>query len=186
MKPIVLVDMDGPLAAFDVLFFERCAENGWTLDCTVDQQRHRFATDHIPDLHERSAARHMVDSTRWFLDLPVTPGAQEGLARLAAHADVWVCTKPLEANATCRDDKATWLARHFGEEWTRKMIVAPDKSMVRGHVLLDDAPHPTWFEQAPWRPMIFPMPWNGEGSKWATLPRWGWQDDPEVLIKANS
>lgn len=183
MQPIVLVDMDGPLADFDAEFFAACERNGWAMDCTIEQQRHRFATDHIPDKAHRAAARAHVDSTDWFRHLPVTRGAIEGMAVLAEHADVWICSKPLEANATCRDDKAWWLAKHFGDEWARRLILAPDKSLVYGDLLLDDAPNPDWYLRCTWRPVIFPTPWNGAGSKWDDIDaRWTWGDPIDVLL----
>lgn len=180
--PVVLVDMDGPLADFDALFFERCAENRWPMDCTLADQRHRFATDHIPNKIHRAAAREMVNTPEWFADLPVTGGAQEGLQHLAEHAEVWICTNPLEANPSCRDEKAAWLVKHFSSEWERRLIITPDKSMVRGDVLLDDAPYLDWFERALWRTVIFPTPWNGAGSKWEGHDRWSWCDPVAWLL----
>lgn len=180
--PVVLVDMDGPLADFDRLFFERCEAAGFVLDATLETQRHRFATDHIPDATHRLWARMMVNAAGWFADLPVTPGAVEGLNLLAERADVWICSKPLEVNPTCRDDKAKWLLRHFGMEWERRMILSPDKSMVRGDILLDDAPAPAWFDKASWVPVIYPTSWNGAGSKWDGLPRWSWINRVEHLL----
>lgn len=182
----MLVDMDGPLADFDRLFFARCAENGWEMDCTLETQTARFATDHIPDRKLRRMARAMIDEAGWFADLPVTPGSVEGLHGLAEHAEVWVCTKPLEANPTCRDDKGRWLARHFGKAWERRLVITPDKSLVAGAVLLDDAPFPEWFDRATWEPVIYPTSWNGAGSKWDGLPRWGWVDDPAALLELAS
>ncbi len=178
----VLVDMDGPLADFDTLFFERCVQNGYTLDCDITEQRHRFATDHIPDRRERELARQMVNTSGWFKDLPVTPGAQEGLELLDEFCDVWICTKPLEVNPTCRDDKAHWLGLNFGGRWVRRLIITPDKSLVQGDILLDDAPHITWLDKADWKPVIFPTPWNGEGSDWAGHARWYWSDPIENLL----
>ena len=187
-KPVILMDMDGPLADFDRKFFEACELNGWHIDCTLEEQRHRFATDHIPDEEHRRLARNHVDTTRWFLDLPVVPGAIEGMAYLEEHADVWIVTKPLEVNATCRDDKATWLAGNFGEQWVRKLIITPDKSMVRGHILVDDAPNPDWYPRAEWEPVIYSTSWNGDGSKWANTEdylyfRFTWDLGAERLIE---
>lgn len=182
-KPVVLVDMDGPLADFDRRFYDLCSERGWPMHSTFETQCHRFATDCMTEKAHAKAARAEVDSSRWFLDLPVVDGAVDGLHKLAEVADVWICTKPLEANATCRDDKAAWLGRHFGERWLPRLILAPDKSMVRGHVLLDDAPKPAWFPLAAWRPVIFPTAWNGSGSEWEGLPRWSWVEDPEALLE---
>jgi 5'-nucleotidase len=125
----------------------------------------------------------MVDtSTRWFYDLPVVEGAVEGMKRLAEAADVWVCTKPLEANHYCRDGKAWWVHRHLGPEWESRLIIAPDKSMVRGDILLDDAINLDWLPRASWQPVVFPAPFNGDGSDWSCLPRWTWGDPIEHLL----
>lgn len=182
MKPIVLLDLDGPIADFDARFFRRCADEGWPMDCAPAGQRHRFATDHVIDKEHQRLARAMVNTPGWFADLPVVDGALDGLRELAGVADCWLASKPLEANPTCRDDKAAWVARELGDEWVRRLIITPDKSMVCGSVLLDDAPYLDWLPVASWRAVIFPMPWNGPDSKWGHLPRWGWGDPVGDLL----
>lgn len=183
MKPTILVDQDGPLADFDAWFWQRCREHGWEFDCAEHEQTARFATDHMPNRKERQMARAMVDNDpHWFDDLPVTPGAVEGIKELARYGDVWICTKPLEANRHCRDGKASWVRRHLGTEWETRLILAPDKSLVRGSVLLDDAIKMEWLPRAEWRPVVFPKPFNGAGSEWEHLPRWTWGDDPKRLL----
>lgn len=182
-KPTLLVDQDGPLADFDAQFFSLCRDNGWAMDASLETQKHRFATDHILNDQERRAARTYVNQDpRWFHDLPVVEGAVDGLNELDKHFEVWLCTKPLEANKACRDGKADWVRRHLGEKWERRLIITPDKSLVHGVALLDDAPKPEWFARAPWRPIIFPTPWNRQGSKWAELPAWRWGDPVTDLI----
>lgn len=174
--PTLLLDLDGPLADFDAHFWERCHAEGWAFDIDhPSHQRHRYFTDHIPDRAHRRAARAMVDAPGWFRHLPVTPGAREGVtAFIDAGIDLWVCTKPLEVNPTCRDDKAAWLADHF-PELVDRLIIAPDKSMVHGDVLLDDAPKLEWFHRATWEPVIFDAPYNtlhvlcnGAALRWLT------------------
>lgn len=190
---IVLVDMDGPLADFDKEFYLTCAAGGYlmhggavNIDNRCDQ--HRFATDCIDLRAHREAARAIVDHTRWFMDLEPTAGAQEGLERLSEQAEVFVCSKPLEANRWCRDDKAAWLKKHFGKHWVSRLILAPDKSMVRGDILLDDAPKARWLSRAEWRPVIFPTAWNGVGSKFSSktglddFQRWSWGDGIDRLL----
>lgn len=173
----LLLDMDGPLADFDRHFWDRCIARGYTFDVGHHHhQRHRYFTEHLPIRGERKAARAMVDAPGWFADLPVTPGAIEGVAALlAAGLDVWVCTKPLEVNPTCLNDKQAWLAHHFPALHGR-LITAPDKSMIRGDVLIDDAPKPEWTARASWRPVIFDAPYNREGTPWEHLPRFRWAD----------
>lgn len=181
-RPIVLVDQDGPLAAFDRLAYARAAENGWHMDTPEHAQTARYSTDHVPDPEHRKALREMIDTTRWFRELPVVEGAVEGLHALAEIAEVWVCTKPLEVNPTCRDDKAAWLTEHFGKEWERRIIVTPDKSLVRGAVLLDDAPKPEWYDRAEWQPVAYATTWNGPGTPWGDLPRFTWDMGPDALL----
>lgn len=178
----ILLDQDGPLADFDYHFWRRCAEQGFTFDCDGPEfQQHRYFTDHIPNRRERAKARAMVDAPGWFAELPVTPGAQAGVEQiLDAGLDVWVCTKPLEANPSCLNDKHAWLVRHF-PALSDRLITAPDKSMVVGDVLLDDAPKPEWFERACWAPVIFEAPFNRD--QFEGLPRWSWCDPIEALLE---
>lgn len=181
-RPIVLLDMDGPLADFDGHFWRRCLDRGITFDIeSPDDQRHRYFTEHIPNRRERRWARDMVDQAGWFADLPVTRGAQDAVAELVERFDVWVCTKPLTVNPTCLNDKHAWLVDHF-PVLADRMITAPDKSMIHGTVLIDDAPKPEWFARASWRPVIFGAPFNGPSQmlEYLGLTRISW-DYPEAI-----
>lgn len=183
-RPTILVDQDGVLADFDSHFWERCLQRGYSFDCEPHEQRHRFATDHMTDKWERTHARFMVDHDEdWFADLPVIPGAVEGINALAEVADVWICTKPLEANTNCRDGKAQWVREHLGTEWEKRLIIAPDKSLIVGDILLDDAIKLEWLPRATWLPVVFPAPFNGAGSEWERLPRWDWSQPVEELLR---
>lgn len=180
MKPIILMDMDGPLADFDRAFWDLCEQMGFEMNCTRGQQSQRFATDHVVHFDDRRWIRRHIDTTDWFRHLPVTPGALKGMATLAQLAEVWVVSKPLLLNPRCRDDKAAWLKEHFG--LTYHLILANDKSMIRGHVLVDDAPHLDWLADASWWPLIYRTTWNGDGSRWEKLPRWDWNDGVDTLL----
>jgi 5'-nucleotidase len=180
--PTVLVDQDGPLTSRNRWLFELFEKNGWPADATAEQQVHRYATDHLLDPEHRRLARAAALAPGVYRELPPTEGSVEGLARLAAVADVWICTRPAAGAVTCRDEKAAWMAEHHGSHWLERMIMTPDKSRVRGDVLLDDAPWPEWTRQALWTPVIYAEPFNGEGSAWAGLPRWSWADDPATLV----
>lgn len=186
-RPIILVDMDGPLAQFDQRVFEVCHDFGFDLDCTFDDGwKHRFLTEHMTP-KQAHALRRFVNETRFFLDLDPVPGAIDGMHALAEEADVWICTKPLEVNPWCRDDKGAWVRRYLGEKFERKLILASDKSMVRGDVLLDDAIAPEWVDVADWAPVVYPMPFNRHPeSKWAKYDwndmTWSWYDPIEGLV----
>jgi len=180
-RPVLLLDMEGPLADFDTYGWQRCADAGHEFDAGFHDRRHRFFTDHMPHVRHRKDARRMIESPGWFFDLPVTEGATEGVPELMEHFDVWVCTKPLEANPTCRDEKGAWLRRHFPALEDR-LIIAPDKSLIRGSILLDDAIKPAWTNRAEWLPVVFTEPFNGAGSEWADWPHWTWADGMDALL----
>lgn len=186
MKKVLLLDMDGPLADFDLKSWNLYQHLGLEMNISSlsDPGRKRFLSDNLVHARDRKIVRRLIEDghNRWFRDLPVTEGAQKGVAELLdAGIDVWVCTKPLEVNDRCRDDKSLWLRDHF-PELVNKMICAPDKGMVRGDVLLDDAPHIEWIARAHWEPVIFPAVFNDGRSKWAGLRKWTWGDPLETLI----
>lgn len=185
IKPRILVDMDGPLAAFDRHFFDTAVSLGGpgVFDIeNLSEQKHRFLTDHMPDKGHAAMMRHIVNETRWFRDLPVTRGAAYGMKTLAEVADVWICTKPLEVSASCNSDKLAWVKRHF-PDFVERLIIAPNKSLVSGTVLLDDAIKPEWVDMADWRPVVFDEPFNGPGTKhgsdWA---RFSWMSPVSELL----
>lgn len=171
---IILLDMDGPLAHFDQHAWNKCAELGIIPDIeTIEHQTSRWLTDHMTR-DDEAELRAVINEPGWFRELPVVDGAQAGVDQLvAAGHEVYVCTKPLETNPTCRDEKAAWLREHFPYLEDR-LFIAPDKSLVWGDILLDDAPKPKWFHRSQWNPVIYDCPYNGAGSVWAKLPRWTW------------
>lgn len=182
-NPLLLLDQDGPLAAFDDHVWSRGTDQGWAFDIEgVHQQANRYLSDHLPSGDERDACREMCAAPGWFRDLPVVPGSQEGVEVLLERGiDVWVCTKPMESNPTCASDKQWWVEKHF-PALARRVIVTPNKGMVVGDVLLDDAPMPSWFEYACWDPMIYQYGYNGGGSRWGDVPRFTWDMPIEVLV----
>lgn len=180
--PVLLLDMDGPLADFDAQCWEACHERELLIDIgRPEDQSFRYFTDHVISKQHRAELRRLIEQPGWFRNLPPVAGAIEGTQDLIRMGfDIWVCTKPLETNPRCRDDKAAWL-REYLPELEHKLIITPDKSMVRGAILLDDAPKLGWIQRSEWRPVIFPAHFNGRGSIWQRYPRWGWGMDPEIL-----
>lgn len=184
-KPVLLLDMDGPLADFDQAFWELCVSNGFEFDIDHLESpgRRRFLTDNMPNKRERDYARNWVNNgdNHWFLNLPETPGAIQGTYELMEVFDVWVCTKPLEVCHSCRDDKGRWIKRYL-PELEDKLIIAPNKGMVRGNILLDDAIKTAWLAYAEWHPVVFPSVFNGKGSDWERMDSWTWGDPVQDLL----
>lgn len=184
----LLLDQDGPIADFDLRFWDLAQDRGWALN--IDDPAHqtkRYFTDHIIDKHQRNQSRWLIEGSGWFRHLPPVEGAIDGVrALIAAGVDVWIATKPMEANPTCRDDKGAWV-RQYLPELEKKLIITPDKSLLVGDALLDDAIKPDWIPRAQWKPIVFNRPFNGAGSKWGSIERrWDWSMPIADLIEMMS
>lgn len=56
--------------------------------------------------------------------------------------DVWILTRPSTINRLCYTEKADWVFEHLGQEWVDKLILCPDKSLLKGDLLIDDVSWP--------------------------------------------
>ena len=180
-KPVLLLDQDEPLAMWDDTWWNWVEKFGMdTNGMTRDTFTAHYATEH---LNERDALimRHFAEEAHWYHNLPVTPGAQDGVAELEKHFDIWVCTKPTAANKSCYQGKSDWIAEHF-PSLHQKLFIAPNKGMLQGDILLDDAPAIEWIEQDNWAPVIFSKPFNQGHSVWADYPHFSWGDDIGILL----
>lgn len=183
-KLIALVDLDQVCADFDGRARSVCVENGWDLDHDhPSEQTMRYLTDHVTLNHHRNQLRKHIDTTPFFADLDVIPGAAEGIKELSRKTETWLCSKPLDANTSCASDKVAWVKHHFPKMHGR-LILAPDKSLVHGDFLLDDAPKPKWFDRATWVPIVYTQPFNSHPeSDLYNLPHYDWSMPVDTLLK---
>lgn len=190
-QPILLLDLDGPLADFDSAYYRLCVDmnvgvSPFTFGTDRAGQQHRFMDDDLLPEHADigiEARNNYVNRPGWFIGLPPTlPDIGNRVNELAESFDVYICTKPLHKNPTCMDEKAAWLEHHIGDGWGKRMISTYDKSIVRGDVLLDDAINDAEAVRASWTPVVYPTPFNHPGSLhgqgWS---RWSWGDPIERL-----
>lgn len=181
----ILLDMDGPLAAFDRFCFELCAAAGLRLNIkSLDEQTERFITHHLPDLEQQRALRTMVDGEGFYRAIPVVEGAQEGVeALLSAGHQIVICSKPHDPSPSCEPEKKAWLAEHF-PMLASEYVFTNNKSYAyggRNAILLDDAIKAEQVAEATWEPVTFGVPFNRPGSEYGRYPRWSWGDPIERL-----
>ena len=79
----------------------------------------------------------------FFRKLKPLPNAITGINLLKKRGhDVWILTKPSYMNPLCYTEKRLWVEDHLGLEWCDRLILCPDKSLLKGDVLIDDTPWP--------------------------------------------
>jgi 5'-nucleotidase len=114
MRQIVYVDMDGVLCDY------------WGA-----HERDRL----------RNPAQPFPQSVAGFYrGLAPIEGAIEDFASLTANPklDVHILTAPSIYNPLCYTEKRLWVEDHLGFEAVSRLIIAPDKSLLKGHMLIDD------------------------------------------------
>ncbi len=108
----IYVDMDGVLCDFD--------------------SAHSHQKKAYPDVQYPQSVHGF-----WEL-LPEIPKAIRSIRHLAVFHEVYILTAPSIKNTICYSEKANWVKEHLGEEWLERLIICPDKSLLRGDVLIDD------------------------------------------------
>lgn len=162
----VLVDMDGVLCDFEGHFLKKYRETYPDEPYIPLEKRTTFyLCDQYekisPDLPDK--VRDIFQTERFFLDLPEIEGGCEALREMAQmeDVDVFICTSPLTYYKYCLEEKTQWVEEHLGHEWLDKIILTKDKTMVAGHLLIDDKPYITGVCQPiPWKHVLFTGPYN--------------------------
>jgi 5'-nucleotidase len=112
-KQVVYVDMDNVLADYKTAYLEAIAK--------------------YPDV------KYPQSQYGFFLDLPTIENSIESVKEISKMGyDVWFASAPSYMNPMCLSEKNMWIRKHFGTEWTKKLILIHDKSLLKGDFLIDD------------------------------------------------
>jgi len=111
-KPIAYVDMDDTLCRF-----YKAAKKALTENPTQPYPQSQWG---------------------FFLGLEPMEGAIDGFRKLEEKYDVWILTRPSTKNLNCYTEKAKWVLDHLGQDIVDKLILCPDKALLKGDYLIDD------------------------------------------------
>ncbi len=194
MKPIILLDCDGPLACFtqaylDALFRETGHQH---LAHEVD----RWAIhecDFFKDIEARLGfinLRRRVDAhvcmPSFCSNIVPAPGAQEAVARLSDLGEVYVVTSPWDSSPTWMHERLHWVAKHFPTIGRRRVIQTAQKHLIRGDVFVDDKLEHVMEWSAAWplsTAILFDMHHNLDGSGDAWRGSWNHAIDAAAHMK---
>ncbi len=88
----------------------------------------------------------------------IMPGAKEGIQKLLSEGhEVYIVTS---AHPDTIKWKAKWLQRELPEIPWSHVIVANNKSLIKGDILVDDGPHNLY--EGSYTKVLFDKPWNRE------------------------
>lgn len=163
MRPIVLLDCDGPMANFtraylDVVerlvgaeFHEREVTEWHIHQTAVFKDAERVYEAVYPGKSLKRAVWDAIKAPGFCASIPVASYAREAVGLLCEFADVYVVTSPWETSPTWMHERAAWVRDHFGIA-TNRVIHTAQKHLVHGHVLVDDKPEHvvSWAQAWPW------------------------------------
>jgi 5'-nucleotidase len=99
----------------------------------------------------------------FYLGLPAIEGSLEALSELVSRGEeVYICTSPLLSNPFCIQEKFDWITKNLGKDWTERMIVSKDKTIVHGDFLIDDNPKVKGIQQPTWEHILYSQPYNSQ------------------------
>lgn len=111
-QPIVFIDMDDVICDFSTA--------------------HRDAKLERPDLEFPQSV------PRFFQTLAPLPDAIDSVNWLRQHFDVYILTAPSTRNPHCYTEKRIWIEEYFDYSFTKRLIISPNKGLLKGDYLIDD------------------------------------------------
>lgn len=75
---------------------------------------------------------------RFFENLEPIEGAIKSVNKLRQDFDVYILTAPSNRNPHSYTEKRLWIEKHFGYQFTERLIISSNKSLLKGDYLIDD------------------------------------------------
>lgn len=158
---IILIDMDDVLADFDGGFLIKWREkypNEFFIP--LDERKEFYMRDEypeklLPQMTEMFTEKGFVEN------LPCIEGSIEAIKSIKDKGhDVFICTSPMRQYQNCVAEKYMWVEKNLGFEWTHKLILSRDKTLVQGDLLIDDKPEVIGSARPVWEHILFDKAYN--------------------------
>jgi len=178
-KKIILVDMDGVLADLEGAFLTQYrAKFPQHFFLPVEKRRQFYIHNEYPEELSEDI-RSIYGAPGFFQHLPMIEGAKEGVLEMQdlGH-EVFICTSIPNRYKNSVTEKYLWVAKNFGHEMTKKIIMTKDKTLVHGDILIDDKPLLKGVIVPSWEHILYDAPYNQDVKE---KRRMTWDNWEEVL-----
>ena len=130
---------------------------------------HELLGKKIYDVPGALEIRDSIFEKGFFRDLPLIPGAKDGLEFLRKHYEIYLVTAAMEFRNSF-EDKYDWIAEHFPWISWRNIVFCGDKSIIATDYLLDD--HAKNLETFKGKPLLFDALHNRNEHRFERLESW--------------
>lgn len=160
----LLIDIDNTIADFELQFLKKWKEKYPLRKACPCEERTSFYLHKDYSDYEQQDVDGIYHEKGFFKDIPLIPGAKEALKEMETEIakgsmNVWLLTSPV-ASEWCAKEKIFWIRNNLGTNWVPRTIMAKDKTMVRGNLLIDDKVPIKGSYKADWQQVIFHRPYN--------------------------
>lgn len=153
--------MDDVLADFDSEFLKRWREKYPDKFYVPLEKRSRFYMKEQYPEEVWDLVKEIYGSPGFIRSLPVVPGGIEAVNELSERGyEVFICSAPLSNYENCVLEKYEWIKEHLGRDWTKKLILTRDKTLVKGKILIDDRPEINGAANPEWEHILYDRPYN--------------------------
>ena len=97
-----------------------------------------FSKAHEQDRIKCPEIKYPQSQYGFYENLELISLAKDSIWWLNKNFDVWFATAPSVFNPLCYTEKRNSIEKHFGHEFLEKLIIIPDKSLLKGDYLIDD------------------------------------------------
>jgi len=177
---IILVDMDDVLADFDGEMYRLWKEKHPGKYIVPPSERKNFyLREEMPEEYG-SLIKEIYSAPGFVENLPEIPGGVEAIKEIRSLGHtVFICTSPLILFRNNVLEKFLWVEKHLGDDWTQRLILSRDKTIIKGDILIDDKPEITGAETPVWEHILFDRSYNKHVTEKKRLT--GWKSRKEVL-----
>ncbi len=74
----------------------------------------------------------------FFLALEPMPNGIDVVNRFRSEFDVYILTAPSTRNPHSYTEKRLWIEKYFDYDFTKRLILSPNKALLKGDYLIDD------------------------------------------------
>lgn len=158
---IILVDMDGVLADFELGLLNTFKAKYPDKACIELKDRNQFYAHKQYPESSRALIWKIIYAPGFFRNLPPIPGAVEAMQALSKTShELFLCTSPLTQYENCVLEKYQWVDEHLGKAFTKRIILTKDKTLVQGDYLIDDRPDIQGVATPSWTHLLYTQPYN--------------------------
>jgi len=178
---VILIDLDGPIADFEKGFLNKWRKkfpNKFFM--RFEERKNFYIRDDYPQKLRKEVDK-IYCGKKFILNLPVVKNGKEAVIEMLSMGhDVLFCSSPLSNYKNCVKEKYQWIEKNFGFNFTKKLILTKDKTLVKGDYLIDDKPEIGGIKKPEWEHLIFDAPYNREIKNKKRINWLNWKDVLEI------